>query len=185
MISNPIASALEACPANDDVCFTKQAQIFVSAYKHGIPDRKVPSLEPINVSNLNIPIGDKDSSMHLHLNTFNTTVHNFGNSVIVKSLKIRGSDLDKPVKVNIIFTAPYVIIRGDYELKGKLLILPINSAGKMDIRVDNVKIETRIVFKPELAADGHSYLKIDSFKPTGSLKGWVTSSTIRIIWSIS
>lgn len=171
MISNPIASGLQACPANDDICFTKQAQIFVSAYKHGIPDRKVPSLEPINVSNLDMPIGDKDSSMHLHLNTFNTTVHNFGDSVIMKSLKIRGNDLNKPVRVNIIFTAPYVMIRGDYHLKGNLLILPINSVGKMDIRVENVKIETKIVFKPELAADGHTYLKIDSFKPTGSLKG--------------
>lgn len=123
------------------------------------------------MGNLKFPIGDKDSSMHLQLNTFNTTVHNVGDSMIVKSLKIRGQDLDKPVKVNIVLTVAQAVISGNYELKGKLLILPLNSAGKIQIRVDNLSIETRIVFKPELAADGHSYLKIASFKPIETISG--------------
>ncbi|KAL7742794.1 hypothetical protein ACLKA6_019605 [Drosophila palustris] len=163
-----LPSALQRCHLNDEVCYRIQAQNYLENYKYGIPERNVPAIEPLKVGTLRAQIGSKDSPMQLNLVMTNTSVHHFGSSMVVKSLTISATpgDFSKPAQTIMVMSSPQLDVTANYHLKGKFLILPIDSKGKVSIKLNQVDVTTVIDIQPEKRPDGLHYLKITGYKMT-------------------
>ncbi|XP_034489592.1 circadian clock-controlled protein [Drosophila innubila] len=163
-----IPSSIKRCHLGDEACYKTQAQNYLEYYKYGIPEHNVPSIEPLKIGTLRSQIGGKDTPMQLNLLMTNTSAHHFGSSMVVKSLTIMATpdDLSKPAKTIMIMSSPLIDVTANYHLKGKFLILPIDSKGQVSIKLRQVDVNTVIDMLPEKRTDGLHYLKITGYKMT-------------------
>ncbi|ALC49899.1 CG2650 [Drosophila busckii] len=157
-------SPLKRCQLNDAACYEAQAQSFLRVFKHGMPALDMPSIEPLQLGTLRINSGGHSSSLQFNLLLTNATMHNFGNSVTIKSIKGFSKDLSKPLKLTFLVNSPSLEVRANYDVDGKILILPIVSKGDLVINLHQVVGKTRILAQPEQRDDGHTYLKINDLK---------------------
>lgn len=188
--SSSSASSIKRCHLGDEVCYKTQAQNYLEFYKYGIPEHNVPSIEPLKIGTLRTQIGGEDSSIQLNLLMTNTSAHHFGSSMVVKSLTIMASpeDLSKPARTIMIMSSPLLNVTANYYVKGKFLILPINSKGKLSIILRQVDVKTVIDMLPEKREDGLHYLKITDYKmtvKTGRLVQRVLRSFYRSIYIVT
>ncbi|KAH8270681.1 hypothetical protein KR044_005713 [Drosophila immigrans] len=155
-------SSLGRCPVDDEQCFKTQAQKYVDHYKFGIPEQNIPSIEPLEVGAMHFQLGSEKSSFEMNLMVPNAFISNFGNNLTVISLKINASTTDLSAPVNVIwkFSFPQLVIDADYALKGKFLILPLDSKGKIKVTLTKVVVTATAFMQPEKRADGNIYLKI-------------------------
>ncbi|TDG41838.1 hypothetical protein AWZ03_011728 [Drosophila navojoa] len=152
------------CTLHDEACIMEQAKIYFRAFKYGIPAWNIPSVEPLQLGTLRIKSGGASDSMQFNLIMRNTTLHHFSDRATLKSLKGFSADLTKPLKLIWIVSSPDIEVRANYEVDGKLLILPIVSKGTMVINLSQMQSRTRITALPENRQDGHSYLKITDYR---------------------
>lgn len=153
----------------DEACILEQVKIFFRNFRDGIPDWNVPSIEPIHLGTLRIKIGSGSDSMQFNMIMRNTTLHNFADRASVKSLKGFTEDLTKPVNIVWVASSPGIEVHANYEVDGKLLILPIVSKGTMVISLSQLQSRTRVNAVPEKRPDGHSYLKITDYKTSAKV----------------
>ncbi|EDW62291.1 circadian clock-controlled protein daywake [Drosophila virilis] len=166
---DPLPDKLQRCRVDDEACILRQTQTYVRLYKNGIPERNVPSIDPFQLGTLSINSGGDTDSVQFNLIMSNTTLHNFADTVIFKSAKGFTKDLNKPLKLLWSVTLPAVELRADYEVEGKILILPIVSHGKLVIKLNEMQSRSRIRATPEKRADGHTYLKVTEYKSVGKV----------------
>lgn len=174
-ISQPLSLSLNAadqlqrCRVDDEACILRQTQTYVRLYKNGIPERNVPSIDPLQLGTLSINSGGDTDSVQFNLIMRNTTLHNFADTVIFKTAKGFTKDLTKPLKLLWSVTLPAVEVRADYDVEGKILILPIVSHGKLVVKLNEMQSRSRIRAIPEKRADGHTYLKVTEYKSVGKV----------------
>ncbi|XP_030378123.1 circadian clock-controlled protein [Scaptodrosophila lebanonensis] len=155
---------LKRCRVDDEACIVRQGQAFFQNFKNGLPDRQIPSLEPLQLGTLRVVSGGPGDSLHFTLVLTDTTLHNFGDSVVVKSLKGFTKDLTKPLKLTFVTAMPELELHAKYDVNGKILILPIVSQGDVVMKLTKVLAKTRISAEPDKRADGRTYLKIVEYK---------------------
>jgi len=177
------ASSLQRCRLGDEVCYKDQGQNYLRNYKYGIPEHNVPSIEPLKIGTLRAQIGGENTPMHLNLIMTNTTVHHFGSSMVVKDLKIMAtpSDITKPAKTIMMMSSPSIHVTANYNIKGKFLVLPIDSKGKVSVKLNQVDVKTVIDLQPEKRADGLTYLKIVGYEMTGRSGRYVAVTSLSLI----
>ncbi|XP_016986434.1 circadian clock-controlled protein daywake [Drosophila rhopaloa] len=168
--SNGFPSPLKRCKVQDEVCLVAQAQTFFRAFKRGIPERQVASLEPIELDTMRVESGGHSKSLQFKLVIHKAKLHNLANSAVVKSVKGFTKDLTKPLKLTMVMDAPELMLRAKYDVDGKLLILPIVGKGDITIRLDEVQTKSRIMAEPVKRADGHTYLNITDYQTVTKIK---------------
>ncbi|XP_001354547.2 circadian clock-controlled protein [Drosophila pseudoobscura] len=165
---------LERCHFGNETCYVEQAQNFFRAFKSGIPDRGVASLEPIDLGTLRVESGGHSASLQFNLLMTDAKLYNLANSVVVKSLKGFTKDFSKPLKLVLMLYMPDLEVRAKYDVNGKILILPIVSTGDIVIKLSQVQAKLRIVADPVKRGhgdgDGHTYLNITDFKTVTKVK---------------
>ncbi|XP_034105971.1 circadian clock-controlled protein daywake-like [Drosophila albomicans] len=166
-----IPSALVRCSVDDKNCFKTQAEQYVKYYKNGIPEHGIPGVEPLELGALNFRLGNSNSPLQMELEATNVAVANFGNGLIVDSLQINASATDLTTPFNVIWkiSFPELDINADYTLKGKFLILPMNSKGKLKAKLTKVVVTATCFNQPEKRKDGNTYLKIVKIGATESI----------------
>ncbi|XP_017054499.1 circadian clock-controlled protein daywake [Drosophila ficusphila] len=169
--SNGFPSPLKRCKMQDEACLVAQAQTFIRTFKKGIPERQVDSLEPIDLGTMRVESGGHSESLQFRLVMSDGKLHNFANSVVVKSVKGFGKDPGKPLKLTVLMDAPELEVRSKYDVDGKLLILPIVSKGDLLIQMKDVQTKVRIVAEPVKRADGRAYLAVTDLKAITKVKG--------------
>lgn len=142
----------------------EQVKIYFRDFKYGISEWNIPSVEPLQLGTLRIESGGASDSIQFNLIMRDTTLHHFSDRAILKSLKGFSADLTRPLKLVWVVTSPDIEVRANYEVDGKLLILPIVSKGTMIINLSQMQSRTRLTAVPEKRTDGHSYLKITDYK---------------------
>ncbi|XP_022219758.2 circadian clock-controlled protein daywake [Drosophila obscura] len=167
---NEFPEPLQRCHFGDEACYVEQAQTFFGAFKKGIPERGMASLEPIDLGTLRVDSGGHSASLQFNLLMTNAKLYNLANSVVVKSLKGFTKDFSKPLKLVLLLFMPELEVRSKYDVNGKILVLPIVSKGDMVIKLSQVQAKLRIVADPVKRADGNTYLNITDFKTVTKVK---------------
>ncbi|XP_072381017.1 putative beta-carotene-binding protein [Diabrotica undecimpunctata] len=124
----------------------------------GIPEIGIPSINPLKIPFAELNIGKEFKSSMKDINIYGI------NTFIVKDLKV---DLDSNyivIKVNI----PHIHAEGEYNVKGKLLILTLDGSGPGQINITNLEV-TLIGHGVREIKHGKTFLKISSIDITPNI----------------
>ncbi|XP_037827501.1 protein takeout-like [Lucilia sericata] len=114
------------------------------------------SLNPLNANTVHIHQGE-ESPVNLDLELKNN--HIYGLETL-KAIKVKGFGKDLTGKHGIKLHSDYMSLVGDYDIDGKILILPIKGTGKSNITMVDVEIIINFVGTP-LEKDGATYMHIE------------------------
>ncbi|KAJ8917337.1 hypothetical protein NQ315_002359, partial [Exocentrus adspersus] len=132
-----LADGVKLCHRSDpnfEKCVaTNMEDALKNYFADGYKEAGLPKLEPFFVQKLEIA-GEPSQSVSLHQKYQNVYVYGSVNSHF-KNLKI---ELDKGCSWQVDAVSPAVTMNADYEIKGQLLVFPINSHGKCNITQFNL-----------------------------------------------
>ena len=125
--SVPPAPGVQPCPPTNDLqqynrCVMKQLKAITPYLAKGIPSLKLPALDPLFLPSLTV---DRNlEALKIKANMSQIRVHGATN-FLIDDLKANPNDLSVAIKVQL----PHVHVKGDYDVQGRLLLLPLNGAG--------------------------------------------------------
>ncbi|KAH8329909.1 hypothetical protein KR067_007579, partial [Drosophila pandora] len=158
------------CKWQDEACMVAQANIFFKTFKNGVPERQVPSMDPMELGTMRIESGGHSDSLQFKLTLSDSKLYNLPQSVKLKGIKGFNQDLTKPLRITLLMQATDLEVHAKYDVDGKLLILPIVSQGTAVIKLSDVHSKSRILVEPVKRPDGHTYLNITDFRLTTKLR---------------
>ncbi|VVC29654.1 Hypothetical protein CINCED_3A012107 [Cinara cedri] len=127
-----------------------------------------PSLGLIELDSFMIPllnVEQKTESMNIYVKYMNSTISNL-KTTIIDNVHYDPVNYDLSVELRI---PNHVIITGDYNINGKIMILPIMGNGKFTYDFDLTKINVNMLLKP-VAKKGNTYLKVENLKLAFTIK---------------
>ncbi|CAG9861419.1 unnamed protein product [Phyllotreta striolata] len=141
--------------ANLPTCIKKSVEELRPLLVKGIPDLDIPSVEPLNISEVVIDQGS--GSVSLRSVYKNIQVHG-PSKFVIKDIKV---DLEKD-KMRIKLWLPELEVTCNYSIDGKILMMPISGAGKSTAKYSN--IEATITLRAERVKKGEEiYYNVTDF----------------------
>lgn len=123
---NILASTIQKCPYEDSACIAKVTNEIVSKGKSGYPELGFPVFDPLKIEKMNIVQGG-DGPVTLKLNLKNIELSGMSQMVFSKMDGFR-KDFDK-ARIEMRFKYPSLNIHGPYKLDGRVLVLPVQGDG--------------------------------------------------------
>ncbi|XP_017755794.1 PREDICTED: circadian clock-controlled protein [Eufriesea mexicana] len=138
-------------------CMKNSVEDLQPYLKKGIPEYKIPSLEPLVLDELAASAGD------IKLVLKNVTIHNASNFKII-NLKANLSTLKFALNLEL----PSLQLTSHYDVDGKVL-LRIQGNGPMECTLNDCKGIVKFQFEKSQGDDGQTYLKLVELKTTVSV----------------
>ncbi|KAJ8723087.1 hypothetical protein PYW08_002999 [Mythimna loreyi] len=140
---------IRPCHEKDAECLQASAQAAVPLLAAGVPSMGIAVMDPMHVKQV------KTSQAGLDMDFRNTNVTGLRHCKVL-DLKRNGHLTNLDLKCS-------VVMRGDYTLGGKLLIMPIEGSGRYSIKIHDivVKIQFHVDVVPR---DGDTYWVVKSWK---------------------
>ncbi|XP_064292200.1 uncharacterized protein LOC128672169 [Plodia interpunctella] len=148
---------IQKCKAEDSICIKKSTQDAIPVFAKGLPELGVETMDPLIIKHIDA------SSPSLKLLVNDVTVTGLKNCV---TKKMQRDTARSWLTVKIQCTAQ---LEGDYEMKGNLLILPIEGKGKVHVAIRKVLINIEGELG-EKNKSGGKYWFIKSWKSNFELK---------------
>ncbi|XP_059057570.1 circadian clock-controlled protein daywake-like [Achroia grisella] len=147
------------CNLSDSKCLKKSTQAAIPIFASGLPDLGIEPLEPVLLKKVDA------STPNLNLVASNLLITGLKNC-IAKKLFINDA---KPRKFLFKFECT-ADLKGNYEMKGQILILPIEGKGKVHSAIRKIVITINGEFHDITGKDGETYLEIRNWSHTFDLK---------------
>ncbi|KAH8387583.1 hypothetical protein KR093_008063, partial [Drosophila rubida] len=151
-------SPLQRCPLDDQACLVAQVKTYFQHFGQGIPELQVPSLEPLELGLVRALNNDPRGALSFNLMLANTSLH-LMSTAEPSNIKGFTRELSRPLKLSWMLSAKRLEVHAAYDIKGKLMMLPLVSTGNVLIRLNDVLVKTKVTAVPEKRADGNYYLK--------------------------
>ncbi|XP_059610155.1 protein takeout-like [Phlebotomus argentipes] len=153
-------STISRCQYEDSNCMTQVAQKVISEHYNGLPSLNLVPLDPVTIKTISIEnSGNRAVNIRLVFN--NVTLHGLKNIAIQRitgfSKQYEGS------KNEIEFVAPIIQLVGQYQISGKVLILPIQGNGQSNFTLENVKIRVKFTGK-KVTKNQNDYFQTNDIK---------------------
>ncbi|XP_060533011.1 protein takeout-like [Cylas formicarius] len=139
-----------------DECLRTNVEDAIHKLKNPTPELKLDSFDPLDINELYI--GEGKGAVNLVQHFTNVKLHGLTNA-IVKSFKIdfvkneiRASSLN-----------PELRLQGDYDVNGRVLLLPIVGHGPCNVTLLNMDIDHTLTLET-FEKKGKSYLRVKDFK---------------------
>uniref|UniRef100_A0A0K8TUP1 Takeout Protein n=1 Tax=Epiphyas postvittana TaxID=65032 RepID=A0A0K8TUP1_EPIPO len=128
-----LPSYIKPCQLDDTFakCVKEQMVTSLPYFTKGVPELGVPSLDPVNLDDIVI------DGNGLKLSLKDAKLHGLGDAD-VQDLKL---DIDAE-KFSLVFTAN-MSVTGQYNIDGRILILPVQGNGDSTIKCDNIRVEIK------------------------------------------
>ncbi|CAG4930267.1 unnamed protein product [Colias eurytheme] len=145
---------LKSCSRNDpklNECALKSARESLNLFALGDPSRGLLPLDPLYVAEMKIYVPDKNGLKVVFKN-------NYFKGLAKLQMEDLKFDLDKKL-----ITADALVtldVKNEYEVSGKILVLPIRSSGDASIKLKNTLLHIRIWYKHIKADDNKVYWNI-------------------------
>uniref|UniRef100_A0A1A9ZY56 Protein takeout n=1 Tax=Glossina pallidipes TaxID=7398 RepID=A0A1A9ZY56_GLOPL len=145
--------------ANFDKCLVDAVNEAIQILKPGNDDFHIPILDPLHVKSLVVEAGTPPINLKQALK--NLQVHH-----IISSTKIQRyrTKLEKYLIVCDSLTKRIEML-GDYEMSGRILLLPITGSGKSNLTLVDAQIEHRLIGEP-YEKDGRRYMRLKDYQIT-------------------
>ncbi|KAK3926821.1 Protein takeout [Frankliniella fusca] len=131
-----LPSYIKACKRDDpklNECALKNGREAVSRFVNGDRKYKIPNLNPLTLYNFGVDSGS--SSVGIKLTFKEAQIHGLG-EVDIRATKL---DLEKKhIEFDLFWDVFYIL--GDYEISGRVLVLPITGKGPANITVTNLVV---------------------------------------------
>lgn len=150
---------VEKCPYEDTKCVEKVANEIFSNKLSGINEINLAPLDPLKVSDCVVKTNEK-SPINLEIRFSNLMLHGFKGTT---ASKIKGFKKDITGVFSMILKNKVNYLIGNYEMKGKFLVLPIFGKGPCNITLVEPTFTASFKAEPN-DKDGKQYLKIKEFK---------------------
>ncbi|EDW83384.2 uncharacterized protein Dwil_GK22344 [Drosophila willistoni] len=143
--------------ANFDKCLVDAVNVAIQLLKPGNKEFGIPPLEPLSVKKLVIDAGNAPITLRQTLK--NLKVHDM---ISTSKIQRYRTDLNKHLIICDSKTDRIEMI-GDYEMSGRILLLPITGTGKANITLVNTKIEHRLIGEP-YEKDGVKFMRLKEYR---------------------
>lgn len=163
VMSAAFPDSIEQCSYGDVECIKKVAADVLKKHPNGFAALKVPNVEPFHLDNATF--GDtttkrENFDVKLEMTDFDI----FGLSKFVFE-KFVGFEKDPSTsKFEFYGRVPDIKIKAKYNIKGKVLGLPIEGEGPLEMNIGNLDVSMKVKVKETDKKDGKSYLKVDKYK---------------------
>ncbi|XP_076644836.1 circadian clock-controlled protein daywake [Halictus rubicundus] len=150
---------VQACPRTNDLaqydrCVLKQLNAITPYLAKGIPSLKLPALDPLFLPSLTV---DRNlEALKIKANMSQIRVYGATN-FLIDELKANPNDLSVAIKVQL----PHVHVNGDYDVQGRLLLLPLNGAGNFKGNFTNTEVLVNAQGREVTDKSGVQRLEID------------------------
>ncbi|XP_064292734.1 protein takeout isoform X2 [Plodia interpunctella] len=124
--------------------------------REGIPSLGVPPMEPLHVAGINISSGA--GPVVISQNYRNIKLHGLTDSL----LTTYKADL-KRYRLRTDSITPKMEFIGDYVMKGRILVLPIQGKGIANITMVNLVVKHDLIFEP-VTRDGQIYMHMKDYR---------------------
>ncbi|KAG5313174.1 CCCP protein, partial [Acromyrmex insinuator] len=148
-----------SCPRTNnlseyDKCVLKQLQALTPYLVKGIPSLKLPALDPLFLPSLTI---DRNlESLKIRANMSQIRVYG-GTNYVVQELKANPNDLMISIKARM----PHMYVNGDYDVQGRLLLLPLSGVGNFKGNFTNTDAQVNAQAKEVTDKNGVQRIEID------------------------
>ncbi|XP_030565909.1 protein takeout-like [Drosophila novamexicana] len=150
------------CKYGDSGCIVKMINYLIrEKAMQGDRDFNLVKLDPLPVAKMNIKQG-AESPVNIDLTFKDNQL--LGISTM-KFRKVKGFGKDIAKKHEILFNAGKLSLVGPYNIKGKVLILPISGTGKSNMTLVNCDIVLSFTGKP-FEKNGETYMEASNLKIT-------------------
>ncbi|XP_043462755.1 circadian clock-controlled protein daywake-like [Leptopilina heterotoma] len=158
IFAEEIPEFLKICKRNDphfELCVKKSVEALLPYMKTGVPEYNIPSLEPLFLKELS-------ASQGTGLKIAAKNVKVFGASGFkIKKLKVDTNEF----RIGVDLELPRLQIEGQYNINGRILLLPIHGVGPMRVNVTDVgavvRIKTNLYTNPTTGLD---HIRISEFR---------------------
>ncbi|KOC69864.1 Circadian clock-controlled protein [Habropoda laboriosa] len=150
---------VQSCPRTTDLpqydrCVLKQLNAITPYLAQGIPALKLPALDPLFLPSLTV---DRNlEALKIKANMSQIRVYGATNFVI-DDLKSNPNDLSVSLKVQL----PHIHVNGDYDVQGRLLLLPLNGAGSFKGNFTDTEVRVNAQGKEVTDKKGVQRIDID------------------------
>ncbi|KAK2576590.1 hypothetical protein KPH14_005260 [Odynerus spinipes] len=147
------------CSRTDDLpsydeCVLKQLEAITPYLAKGIPSLKLPPLDPLLLPSLTV---DRNlEALKIKANMSQIRVYG-GTDFVVEELNANPNDLTVAIRVQL----PHIHVKGDYDVKGRLLLLPLNGAGSFKGNFTNTEARVTARGKEVTDKNGVQRLEVD------------------------
>ncbi|XP_023295621.2 protein takeout-like [Lucilia cuprina] len=133
---------IEKCKSTDnDECVINNIMKIMKLYPHGYPDIGLPEISAITVNDVILSSSKADSPIHLDLKFNTLTITGLDKQTI---LRAHGFNKNLTQTIELDFFATELKIDGEYEMEGKLLVLPLNGKGVGNIVMKDLTSKYKI-----------------------------------------
>ncbi|XP_046743405.1 circadian clock-controlled protein daywake-like [Diprion similis] len=156
-VSTALPPGITACPSTHDVdtygkCVLQQLEAIRPFLPKGIASLKLPALDPLLLPSLTV---DRSlEALKIRANMSQVRVYGASNFVI-DEIKANPKDLSVELKV----TMPHIHVKGEYDVQGRLLLLPLNGLGSFKGNFTNTK--TQVIANGKEVADKNGVQRIE------------------------
>lgn len=155
-----LPSGVTTCPRTDnsaeyDKCILQQLQALTPLLVKGVPSLKLPALDPLFLPSLTI---DRNlESLKIKANMTQIRVYG-GTNYVVQDLKANANDLTVFIKVRM----PHIYVNGEYDIQGRLLLLPLSGLGNFKGNFTDTDAQVNAQAKEVTDTNGVQRLEIDN-----------------------
>ncbi|XP_054261755.1 protein takeout-like isoform X3 [Macrosteles quadrilineatus] len=144
-----------------DECVRDSLQRAVPELVKGLPEYGLLTIDPLHVESLQVTKGsNQKKAVNVDISFKNLDI------IGLKNAKIKSVDMDVDnykMKAKIDIEGP-ILLQGDYTIKGKVLVLPIEGSGKCNITLVNPKGEITDLSGKPITKDGKQYAQVNTLK---------------------
>ncbi|XP_033333425.1 circadian clock-controlled protein daywake [Megalopta genalis] len=150
---------VQSCPRTNDLaqynrCVLKQLDAITPYLAKGIPSLKLPALDPLYLPSLTV---DRNlEALKIKANMSQIRVYGATN-FLIDDLKANPHDLTVAIKVQL----PHIHVNGDYDVQGRLLLLPLNGGGNFKGNFTNTEAQVTAQGREVTDKNGVQRLEID------------------------
>ncbi|XP_044739903.1 circadian clock-controlled protein daywake-like [Chrysoperla carnea] len=155
--SSPILpSSITPCKGTDpnlNECAKKEANKFLPVLVKGLPEFRVPVLDPLVIPEIKV----KSNGNQLNIFLKNANVTGLGTAFVEHfNFDLKGH------KIHATLSIPHLNIQGDYKMNGRILVIPVRGKGPANMAISdtlfNVDVEYSVYKNEDV-----EYIKIDKF----------------------
>ncbi|KAG6454228.1 circadian clock-controlled protein daywake [Manduca sexta] len=152
------APFITKCNGEDSKCITAAAQTAIPILAAGIAELGVETMDPLNIASVNA------SSSNLQLLVKDVVVTGTKNC---QAAKVERDVKNSKLFVNLLCDAT---MKGQYDMKGKLLFLPIEGKGDMRVILRKILIHAEVDLEEKVGKDSKNHWNIKKWKHEFELK---------------
>ncbi|KAG6454231.1 circadian clock-controlled protein daywake [Manduca sexta] len=157
-----VAPFINKCAGEDSKCLKESTQAAIKIFAAGIPSLGVETLDPLKIKSVDA------SSPNLKLLIKDITGTGLKDCI---AKKVQRNKAQSKLFVRLLCTVDF---EGQYDMKGKLLVVPIEGMGKAHVVLRKIEITVEADLGEEVGADGVKHWTIKGWKHEYALKDKTT-----------